>query len=895
MDPLRQLQTALSDRYHVERQIGVGGMATVFLARDLRHERPLALKLLKPELGAVLGVERFLSEIRVTANLQHPHLLPLFDSGEADGLLYYVMPFVEGESLRGRLDREKQLPVNEAIRITVAVAGALDYAHRHHVVHRDLKPENILLQDGQPVVSDFGIALAVTNAGGTRVTQTGLSLGTPAYMSPEQATGDRLIDARSDIYSLAAVLYEMLTGEPPHTGSTVQAIIARVLTDRVRSVRATRDTVPENVDAALQRALAKLPADRFETAKEFAEALQDPRYSLPIAVAGASAPELAATRAVRRVEPGAPGVGRFVPWVVAAAGVLVAAWSLTRRPPAPDAAPPGLFRLSLPDSMRFRGVSGDIAVSSDGARIALVVNVRGSRRIAVRPLNGTELRLVDGTDGASRPFFSPDGATLGFTADGRVRSVSLTGSGIMTLAGSATSIIGAAWSDAGVILGGPGGLTRLPAGGGAPEPFTRGDSSGGELHVLPSPAPDGHVVFVRVRSGGVPVLAAADREGNVRELGQSGLSPTWIASGHVLYSSLEGNLMALPVDDRLTATGTPILLLDAVRTVANGIGLWSASSNGTIVVQRTSSFGSRLVIVERSGRSTPLSAEEKRYRLPRVSPDGSRIAVQASLTGQSADAEIWILDRRTSALSRFTTGGGNSDPVWTPNGDRLAWAGRAVADSSTVDRSLPIENRAVADIWWQRSDRSGSPELLVGAPRPQWPWSFTPDGRTLVFDEGGGGSARIRALEIGPTDSVRDVVANEYSNRLAKLSPDGRWLAYTSNETGRFEVYVRPFPGPGGAIQVSVDGGDQPVWSRDGRELFYRDGANMVSAGMAQGTVTTRSVLFADTFDQSNATNYDVLPGGGFVMLQSPGEAEDLTVLVNWISEIRRRSGAGRP
>jgi Tol biopolymer transport system component len=388
------------------------------------------------------------------------------------------------------------------------------------------------------------------------------------------------------------------------------------------------------------------------------------------------------------------------------------------------------------------------------------------------------------------------------------------------------------------------------------------------------------------------MLAAADREGNVHELGQSGLSPTWIASGHVLYNSLEGNLMALPVDRRLSPTGTPILLLDAVRTGANGVGFWSASSNGTIVVQRTSSIGSRLVTVERSGRSALLSSEEKRYRLPRVSPDGNRIAVQASLTGQSADAEIWILDRRTSALSRFTTGGGNSDPVWTPNGDRLAWAGPGAVDTSTADRNLPIENRAVADIWWQQSDRSGSPELLLGAPRPQWPWSFTPDGKTLVFDEGHGATTQIRAMAIGSADSARVVVANEYTNRLAKLSPDGRWLAYTSNETGRFEVYVRPFPGTGGAIQVSVDGGDQPVWSRDGRELFYRDGAKMVSAGIAQGTVTTRSVLFADTFDQSNATNYDVLPGGGFVMLQSPGEAENLTVLVNWISEIRRRSGS---
>ena len=232
MDALAQLKASLADRYDIEREIGAGGMATVYLARDLRHDRHVALKLLNPELGAVLGVERFLAEIKVTANLQHPNLLPLFDSGEADGLLFYVMPYVEGESLRARLEREKQLPVDEAVRIAVAVANALDYAHSHGVIHRDLKPENILLQAGQPVVADFGIALAVSNAGGKRITQTGLSLGTPQYMSPEQATGDRVIDGRSDIYSLGAVTYEMLTGEPPHTGSTAQAIIARLLTDK---------------------------------------------------------------------------------------------------------------------------------------------------------------------------------------------------------------------------------------------------------------------------------------------------------------------------------------------------------------------------------------------------------------------------------------------------------------------------------------------------------------------------------------------------------------------------------------------------------------------------------------------------------------------------------------
>src|ERR1041385_8033451 len=215
-------------------------MATVYLARDTRHHRPVAVKVLSPELGAVLGVERFLSEIQVTANLQHPNLLPLFDSGQANGLLFYVMPYIEGESLRARLKREKQLPIDAAVQIATSVASALDYAHRHGVIHRDLKPENILLHEGQPVVADFGIALAVSNAGGSRITQTGLSLGTPQYMSPEQATGDRVIDGRTDIYSLAAMLYEMLTGDPPYAGSSAQAVIARVLTEPPRSVRTLR-------------------------------------------------------------------------------------------------------------------------------------------------------------------------------------------------------------------------------------------------------------------------------------------------------------------------------------------------------------------------------------------------------------------------------------------------------------------------------------------------------------------------------------------------------------------------------------------------------------------------------------------------------------------------------
>ncbi len=403
MDAIAQLNTSLVGRYEIDREIGAGGMATVFVARDLKHNRKVALKVLKPELGAILGVERFLAEIQVTANLQHPNLLPLFDSGEANGLLFYVMPYVEGESLRARLEREKQLPVDEAVRIAVAVAGALDYAHRHQVIHRDLKPDNILLHEGQPLLADFGIALAVANAGGARITQTGLSLGTPQYMSPEQATGDRAIDGRTDIYSLGAVTYEMLAGDPPYLGSTAQAIIARVLTERPRSVRASRANVPVFVEAALDRALEKLPADRFATAHEFAEALQGRAQ--------------AATASGARSSTGVPQRGRVARvltsplWAAAfALAALAAVWQWR----AGAREEPGLtvrFAPSLPagtrvpTNVRYGHV---VAISPDGKYIAFTRVTSAGSGLSVRASDQLEARPLAGTDGAYQPFFSPD-------------------------------------------------------------------------------------------------------------------------------------------------------------------------------------------------------------------------------------------------------------------------------------------------------------------------------------------------------------------------------------------------------------------------------------------------------------------------------------------------------
>jgi serine/threonine-protein kinase len=501
---LAQLADALAGRYEVEREIGAGGMATVYVARDGRHHRKVALKVLNPELAAVLGPERFLAEIEVTANLQHPHLLPLFDSGEANGLLFYVMPFVEGESLRARLEREKQLPVNEAVRIAVAVANALEYAHGHGVIHRDLKPENILLQAGQPVIADFGIALAVSKAGGARVTQTGISLGTPQYMSPEQATGDRAIDGRTDIYSLGAVLYEMLTGDAPHVASTAQAIIAKVLTERAPSVRTARPAVPTHVALSIEKALAKLPADRWSTAREFVDALEkrtpvDPTVSAELPTASA-------------------GRGRRVPmrwlaspsvWIpVALVGVGAASWALGRWSVVTNDA---VLRASLAipsdaflASVLFVGPPIDI--SPDGRTVTYTAQSVAGPQIAIRRLDEFRVTILPNTVGGVYPVFSADGQSVVFFSGGNYKRIAVDGGPASLVSPPALSTgSGASVApDGTVIIGNPTsllhGLGTVSSPRDSVRPLTVPDTARGQFfHVFPRLLPDGETILFASR------------------------------------------------------------------------------------------------------------------------------------------------------------------------------------------------------------------------------------------------------------------------------------------------------------------------------------------------------------------------------------------------------------
>ena len=396
---LVRLQSALADRYCIERELGAGGMATVYLAEDLKHDRKVALKLLKPELAAVLGAERFVREIKTTASLQHPHILPLFDSGSADGFLFYVMPFIDGETLRAKLDRETQLGVDEAVRIAREVLDALHYAHEHGIVHRDVKPENILLHGGHAMVADFGIALAVSAASGGRMTETGLSLGTPHYMSPEQATADREITARSDVYSLGSVLYEMLTGNPPHVGANAQQIIMKIITTPAEPLTVHRTSVPPNVAAAVATSLERLPADRFESARAFGEALGNPAYTnATFSASGMNA--VSDTANAWRFNRLAGAISALT-----AVAIGTTLWAALR--PAPQVV--SRNRIVLWDNQKIPvgTVGRSLAISPDGGTVAFVDGLGASTQLYVKERDRFDATALAGTTGAALAPTSP--------------------------------------------------------------------------------------------------------------------------------------------------------------------------------------------------------------------------------------------------------------------------------------------------------------------------------------------------------------------------------------------------------------------------------------------------------------------------------------------------------
>ncbi len=861
-DVRERLEAALAEHYAIDRELGAGGMATVYLARDLKHDRHVAVKVLRPELAAVLGIDRFLSEIRVT-----------FDSGQAGGLIYYVMPYVEGESLRQRLEREQQLPIDVAVGLTADVAAALDYAHRHGVVHRDIKPENVLFQDGQAVVADFGIALAVSAAAGSRLTETGLSLGTPQYMSPEQATGDRLIDARSDVYSLATVLYEMLAGEPPITGPTVQSVIAKVVTDRPRPLRQLRESVPPHVEAAVVKALAKLRADRFQTAAQFAEALARP--------GAATAPRHVGGLALREV----------APWAIAGLATGLALWVALRPRPERGARPVARFTLALPPGAPLAEFSAGptVALSPDGSRIVYVSSTTTGNQLFSRKLDELEPVALAGTQNARGPFFSPDGRWVAYFSNGKLYKLPLTrgggGGSPVTVADVLGLVLGATWGESDtIVFRADKGLMTVAAAGGEPRLLLQADSSRGESYLFPHYLPDAKALLLQIRSQGIDRLGAlALATGKLTRFTQLGSNPRYVSSGHVVLATRSGTLLAVPFDQsRLTITGAAVPVADGVVVGPGGAARLGMSLDGAFAYVSAPAVLRELVMVDRAGGARVLPGEPQGYAAPRLSPDGRRIAVEVD-EPDLVNADVWMYDIARHSRTRLTFDQAGRRPIWTPDGRHIIYSRGQIGD---------------ADLYWIPADGTAPAESLLVAPDDQWAGDVTPDGRTLLFRSGGGGPLRsMRVLPLrggGGARAPQSFLADQFDNHSPSLSPDGHWVAYASNESGRLEVYVRPFPGPGGRWQVSLEGGTEPLWAPSGRELFYRNGNRMMVAAIAPlptFTVGARRQLFEGNYLSDPVyRTYDVTRDGrSFVLVRSPKPTGDFIVVLNWFDLLRAR------
>ncbi len=723
---ITRLNVALEGRYRVQRRLGEGGMATVYLADDLRHERSVALKIMKPELAAAVGADRFLAEIKTTANLQHPRILPLFDSGQAGPFLFYVMPYVEGESLRERLDREGQLPVEDAVRIARSVGEALDYAHRRGVIHRDVTPGNVLLQDGMPVISDFGIALAARSAGSGRLTETGRSVGTPYYMSPEQASADREPTAASDVYSLGCVLYEMLVGEPPHTGSSAHAVLAKILTGDTPAPVKARTAVPAHVDGAVRKALEKLPADRFTNALQFVNALDDPtfRYGGDTLASSADARRWASMSAV------------FAIAALVFASAL--AWSLLRPGP-----PPPVARFSLPFEEGQAPKSRYVQFLADNSGVAYVGQGPSgeSTQLWIRRWERFDATRVPGTEGVTTFRLSPDGREVAFATGlaGPLRVVPLEGGPGRTLVDHAGPVY--EWAPDGKVyftIPSARALGSTPEDGqasGVIDTLTTlraGESAHAYLRVLPGGEMAVFEVF-RAIGGRDAEVWALDLATGERHFLADGHTPSHAPTGHLLYGRLDGVLMAAPIDP-VTAT-----LLGSAQPIAEGLAVmepfgvmtYAMSEDGTLVYVRhvtdPSAGTNRAVWMTRTGQTRPVDPEWRFTAVENpsvaLSPSGDRLAITAHLEGND---DIWVKRLPDGAPERLTFDDGDE------NGARWSGDGRFVI--------FLKEEGGSYDVWRARADGSGAPELLLDAEQSLHQVRATPDGRWIV-------ARRVRSSE----------------------------------------------------------------------------------------------------------------------------------------------------
>jgi serine/threonine protein kinase/Tol biopolymer transport system component len=899
------LHEELLGSYKIASSLGAGGMGEVYQARDTKLNRDVAIKVLPAAfVHNAERLSRFQREARMLAALNHPNIATIHSLEQAKGVHYLVMELVPGQTLAERVSAGT-LKVEGALKIAVQIAEALEAAHEKGVIHRDLKPANVkVTPEGRVKVLDFGLAKAFADDGGldlsnaatltAMTTEEGRILGTPAYMSPEQARG-KPVDKRTDIWAFGCVLCEMLTGKKTFRGETVSDTIASVL-EREPEWQALPPTTPAKIRELLRRCLQKDSQRRLRD-------IGDARIQIEETLAAPAIPE---------PSPSAKGIrarwrGTMV-WGVAslllAAVTSVTVWNL-KPPSAPLPQPVSRFAITLPPGQQLAALESGpaVALSPDGIHLAYIARQDGVQQLYLRAMDSQEGKPIAGTEGAVSPFFSPDSEWLGFFAGGSLKKVSVGGGTVMSLANAALPR-GASWGSQGIIAFAPttnGALQQLPDAGGTARPLTR--LGKGEISQRwPEFLPGGKTLLFASSANtsswsNAQIAVQSVATGERRNLIQGGTNPRYAPSGHLVFSQ-GGSLMAVPFDPRrLVVTGPPGRAVERVlQSSVTGVAQYSFSSNGSVVyvpggIQSAQSI---LVWVSRNGTVQLLAAPVRAYRGPRLSPDGRRVAVAI----EEQESQTWLYDLSRETLTRLTfAGSANYNSSWTPDGKRVVF---------NSNKEGPL------NLFWQLADGSGGLERLTNSQSTQAPMSWSPNGQVLAFIEVNPTTGRdiwmLRMSDpvLGP-GQVRNpqlFLQTPFTESAPRFSPDGRWLAYVSDESGRFEIYVQPYPGPGGKWQISTEGGTEPVWNPNGRELFYRSGDKMLAVEVAtqQGfTAGKPRMLFEGKYEPAPATfpNYDVSADGQrFLMLKLVEQAEaaptQMNVVLNWFEELKQKVPTGK-
>lgn len=877
--------------YEIQSALGAGGMGEVYRARDTRLDRTVAIKVLPEALASDAQFrERFEREARAISQLAHAHICTLFDVGRDGQTDFLVMEFLEGETLASRLERGV-LPPDQVLRHSVEIAGALDAAHRIGIVHRDLKPGNVMLvrgPSGVPIAKllDFGLAKsAAPSAAGSQsmlpttprnLTVQGAILGTFQYMAPEQLEGLDA-DARTDIFAFGAVVYEMATGRKAFEGRSQASLVSAIMSADPPPIATSQPLAPAGLDRIVGKCLEKDPERRWQSAADLRDELEW------IAKAG---PTPGAGTPVTRRRPLVISAAVAIAAVALVAASAAITWWMAR----PAAPPPMRFEVVPPDTAPYSNDLGgqNLAISPDGRRVAYHVWRGTTFQIYLRELDALEARPVPGTEGSAEVFFSPDGQWIGFYSirERRIKKVAVTGGPAVTVCDTPDAS-GASWGEDDTIvfaqLSSTGGLFRVSAAGGQPERLTTPDTENRETdHRRPEILPGGRAVVFTILSGAdlrqarVAVLDLATRQWRV--LVEGGGNPRYAASGHLLYGHL-GTLMAVGFDlQRLEVTGNPVPVQEGIVTKNGAVANFGIARAGTLVYAPggAAAVQGRPVWVGRDGRELDsiVTTDLDSPQFPRLSPDGRRLALNIA-------GDLWVYDLEGRPPIKLTFGGSDFAVMWSPDGRRLVYE-----SASGALFSIP-------------SDGSSRTPEKVSPDGHFHPHGWSPDGREIIAAEIGTPTlANLTGLPVGGTGAQRAIVQTENTEgqQGAALSPDGRWLAYVSDVTGQAEVWVQPYPGPGAPVRVSPGGGTEPVWGRNGRELFYLQSDRLMAVGVgaqASFTFTPPAQLFETRHRRGGQPpSYDVAADGRFLMLKSPTDqavTAHFVVVLNWIEELRRR------